>query len=135
MLTIKDIENFVKKFPEIELHNNKDCYGDTYHYAVMKEQKNYVVFEFNNTGINKDEPYIFLNQSIPMRLDSNECKFHLSSGDVSYGNGFTDLKKMEKPLRKLIFMLDQLILAQKKMKMYEKKLNMENDFKENKYAT
>ena len=135
MLTIKDIKNFVKKFPEIELHHNKDYYGDTYHYAVMKEQKNYVVFEFNNTGINKDEPYIFLNQSIPMRLDSDECKFQLSSGDVPYGNGFTDLKKMEKPLRKLIFMLDQLILAQKKMKMYEKKLNMENDFKENKNAT
>jgi hypothetical protein len=37
---------------------------------------------------------------------------------------------MEKPLKKVIFMLDNLILVQKKMKMYEKKLDVENDFKE-----
>lgn len=130
MITIEDIKNFVKKFLEIELVHNKDYYGDTYHFAVMKEQKNYVVFEFHNTGINKNDPYIFLNQSIPMQLDSDECKFHISGGDVPYGNGFTDLKKMEKPLRKLIFMLDNLILVQKKMKMYENKLYVEKDFKE-----
>ena len=37
---------------------------------------------------------------------------------------------MEKPLKKVVFMLNNIILLQKKMNMYEKKLDLETDFKE-----
>ena len=37
MITLKDVENFVKKFPELELIHKDDCYGKTHHYCFMKE--------------------------------------------------------------------------------------------------
>ena len=127
MITLKDVENFVNKFPELELINKKDCYGKIHHYCVMKESPDFEVFEFHNDDV---DPYIYLNQDIPLRANSDECKIYNLLGNVPYGSGYDDLNIMEKPLKKVVFMLDNLILVQKKMKMYEKKLDVENDFKE-----
>lgn len=133
MLTLEIVENFVKKFPELEFVHKKDNHYDfQHHYAVMKENPNYVVFEYHDDEINKDDSYIFLNTSIPMRLCAITCQFlndRNSVQDNPYGNGYNNLNEMEKPLKKVIFMLDNLILVQKKMKMYEKKLDLESDFK------
>ena len=127
MITLKDVENFVKKFPELELINKKDCYGNIHHHCVMKESPDYEVFEFHNDDV---DPYIYLNQDIPFRVNGEECKIYRLLGNAPYGSGYDDLNIMEKPLKKVVFMLDNLILLQKKMKMYEKKLDVENDFKE-----
>lgn len=123
MITLKDIENFVKKFPEIELIHKNDFYGKTHHYGVMKESQDFEVFEFQNASI-------FLNQNFPLWADSNKSKIYPIKDDVPYGLSYENLNEMEKPLKKVVFMLDNLILAQKKMKMYEKKLDVEKDFKE-----
>lgn len=123
MITLKDIENFVKKFPEIKLIHKNDFYGKTHHYGVMKESQDLEVFEFQNASI-------FLNLNFPLRVDSNTSKIYHIKDDVPYGLSYENLNEMEKPLKKVIFMLDNLILVQKKMKMYEKKLDVENDFKE-----
>ena len=127
MITLKDVENFVKKFPELELINKKDCYGKTHHYCFMKELPDIEVFEFHNDEV---DPYIYLNQNIPFRMNSEGCKIYYMQGNTPYGIGYDKLNEMEKPLKKVVFMLDNLILVQKKMKMYEKKLDVENDFKE-----
>lgn len=123
MITLKDIENFVKKFPEIKLIHKNDFYGKTHHYGVMKESQDLEVFEFQNASI-------FLNLNFPLRVDSNTSKIYHIKDDAPYGLSYENLNEMEKPLKKVIFMLDNLILVQKKMKMYEKKLDVENDFKE-----
>ena len=118
MITLKDLENFVKKFPEIEL-----IYVNTQHYCVMKELRDFVVFDYHNGSI-------FLYQDFPIYTDSEDGKIYhnvyANSGCKEYDN----LNEMEKPLKKVIFMFDYLILLQKKMKMYEKKLDVEKDFKE-----
>lgn len=123
MITLKDIENFIKKFPEIELIHKNDFYGKTHHYGVMKESQDLEVFEFQNASI-------FLNLNFPLRVDSNTSKIYHIKDDAPYGLNYENLNEMEKPLKKVVFMLDNLILVQKKMKMYEKKLDVENDFKE-----
>lgn len=123
MITLKDVENYVKKFPELELIHKKDFYGKTHHYGVMKEAPDYEVFEFQNASI-------FLNQDIPLRVNTGEGKIYPIKDDVPYGLNYENLNEMEKPLKKVVFMLDNIILVQKKMKMYEKKLDVEKDFKE-----
>ena len=125
MITLKDVENFVKKFPELEFINKKDCYGNTQHYCVMKELRDFdfVVFDYHNGSI-------FLYQDFTIYTDSEYGKIYRLQGNAPYGSGFDDLNIMEKPLKKVIFMFDYLILLQKKMKMYEKKLDVEKDFKE-----
>ena len=125
MFTLKDVENFVKKFPEIELIHNIDCYGTTHHYCVMKESPDFEVFEFHE---NDTIPSIFLNQDIPLRVDSVESKIYRLQRTVPYGSEYYNLNEMEKSLKKIVFMLDNLILVQKKMKMYENKLYVEKDF-------
>ena len=127
MITLKDVKNFVKKFPEIELINEYDCYGKPHYYCMMKESPDIEVFEFHNDD---DAPYIYLNQDIPLRANSEACKIYRFINNVPYGHGYYNLNELEKPMKKLVFMLDNLILVQKKMKMYEKKLDVENDFKE-----
>lgn len=123
MIRLKDVENFVKKFPELELIHKNDYYGKIHHYGVMKESPDFEVFEFQNA-------YIYLNQIIPLRVNTEEGKVYRIKDDVPYGIGYYNLNALEKPLKKVVFMLDNLILVQKKMKMYEKKLDVENDFKE-----
>ena len=123
MITLKDLENFVKKFPEIELIHKKDYYGKTQHYCVMKELRDFVVFEYYNGSI-------ILYQDFPIYTDSKDGKIYHNVNAHSGGKEYDNLNKMEKPLKKVIFMFDYLILLQKKMKMYEKKLDVEKDFKE-----
>ena len=122
MITLKDVENFVKKFPELELIHTDDYYGKTHHHCVMKESPDFEVFEFQNVSI-------FLNQDIPLRVNTEEGKIYPIKDDVPYGLKYENLNEIEKPLKKVVFMLDNLILVQKKMKMYEKKLDVEKDFK------
>lgn len=122
MITLKDLENFVKKFPELEFINKKDCYGNTQHYCVMKEC-DFVVFDYHNGSI-------FLYQDFPIYTDSEDGKIYHNVNGNSGGKEYYNLNEMEKPLKKVIFMFDYLILLQKKMKMYEKKLDVEKDFKE-----
>lgn len=124
MIILKDVENFVKKFHELELIHKKDCYGKTHHHCVMKESPDFEVFEFHNNVV---DPYIFLNQDIPFRV-TEDGRIYRRQDDAPYGLGYDNLNEMEKPLKKVVFMLDNLILLQKKMKMYEKKLDVEKDF-------
>ena len=123
MITLKDLENFVKKFPELEFINKKDCYGNTQHYCVMKELRDFVVFDYHNGSI-------FLYQDFPIYIDSKDGEIYHNVNANSGGKEYYNLNEMEKPLKKVIFMFDYLILLQKKMKMYEKKLDVEKDFKE-----
>lgn len=125
-ITLKDVENFVKKFPELKLINKDDCYGKTHHHCVMKESPDFEVFEFHNDYV---YPYIYLNQDIPFRI-STVGSIYRMKGDAPYGIGYNNLNELEKPLKKVVFMFSNLILVQKKMKMYEKKLDVEKDFKE-----
>lgn len=129
MITLKDVENFVNKFPELELIHKNDYYGKTQYYCVMKELPNIVVLRFH---YNNASPYIFLYNDIPVRVNSEKCKIYRLPTDVpsSYGHGYFNLNELEKPLKKVVFMFSNLILVQKKMKMYEKKLDVEKDFKE-----
>ena len=127
MIKLKDVKNFVKKFPEIELIHEYDCNGKPHYYCMMKELPDIEVFEFYNDD---DAPYIYLNQDIPLRANSEKCKIYHFIHNVPYGHGYYNLNELEKPMKKLVFMLDNLILLQKKMKMYEKKLDVEKDFKE-----
>ncbi len=126
MITLIDVENFVKKFPELELIHKDDCYGKTHHYCVMKESPDFEVFEFHNDDV---YPYIYLNQDIPFRISTGDGRIYRLQGNAPYGLGYDNLNEMEKPLKKVVFMLNNLILVQKKMKMYEKKLDVEKDFK------
>ena len=127
MITLEDVENFVKKFPELELIHKNDCYGKTHYNCVMKESPDFKVFEFHNDDV---YPYIYLNQNIAFRMNSEGCNIYYMQDNTPYGLGYDKLNEMEKPLKKVVFMLDNLILVQKKMKMYEKKLDVEKDFKE-----
>ena len=122
MITLKDLENFVKKFPEIELIHKKDCYGNTQHYCVERIS-DFVVFDYHNGSI-------FLYQDFPIYIDSKDGEIYHNVNANSGGKEYYNLNEMEKPLKKVIFMFDYLILLQKKMKMYEKKLDVEKDFKE-----
>ena len=123
MIKLKDLENFVKKFPELELIHKKDYYGKTHHYCVLKELQDFEVFKYHN-------PTIFLNQNIPLRVDSEECKIYRIKDENPYGHEYYFLNEIENPLKQVVFMLNNLLLLKKKMKMYEKKLDLENDFKE-----
>ena len=127
MITFEDVKNLVKKFPELELVDKKDFYDKTHHYCVMKETHDFEVFEFHTNSV---EPYIFLNHAIPVRASSEEGRIYRLKGDAPYGVGYDDLNELDKPLKRVVFMLNQLILAQKRMKIYEKKLDLEKDFKE-----
>lgn len=122
MITLKDVENFVKKFPELELIHKKDYYGKIHHCGVMKEAPDFEVFEFQNASI-------FLNLDMPLRISAKDGRMYRLQDNVPYGLNYDNLNTLEKPLKKVIFMLDNIILLQKKMKMYEKKLDLENDFK------
>ena len=123
MITLKNVENFVNKFPELELINKDDCYGKTHHHCVMKESPDFEVFEYDNKNI-------FLNLDMPLRINAKDGRMYRLQDNVPYGLNYDDLNEMEKPLKKVVFMLDNIILLQKKMKMYEKKLDLENDFNE-----
>jgi hypothetical protein len=123
MIKLKDLENFVKKFPELELIHKKDYYGKTHHYCVLKESQDFEVFEYHN-------PTIFLNQNIPLRVDSEECKIYRIKDENPYGHEYYNFNEIENSLKQVVFMLNNLLLLKKKMKMYEKKLDLENDFKE-----
>lgn len=123
MLKLKDVENFVKKFPEIELIHKKDYYGKIHHCCVMKEAPDFEVFEYYDTNI-------FLNLDMPLRISAKDGRMYRLKDNVPYGLNYDNLNTLEKPLKKVIFMFDNIILLQKKMMVYEKKLDLENDFKE-----
>ena len=79
MITLNDVENLVKKFPELELIHKDDCYGKTHHYRFMKELPDIEVFEFHNDEV---DPYIYLNQNIPFRMNSEGCKIYYMQGNT-----------------------------------------------------
>lgn len=122
MISLKDAENFVKKFPELEFIQKKDYYGKIHHCCVMKEAPDFEVFEYDNK-------YIFLNLDMPLRISAKDGRLYRLQDNVPYGLNYDNFNTLEKPLKKVVFMFDNIILLQKKMKMYEKKLDLENDFK------
>lgn len=117
MITLEDVENLVKKYPELELIH-KDQYGKIHHCGVMKEAPDFEVFEYDNKNI-------FLNLDMPLRISAKDGRMYRLQDNVPYGLNYDNLNTLEKPLKKVIFMLDNIILLQKKMQMYEKKLDLE----------
>lgn len=128
MITLEDVENLVSKFPELEL-KQQDHWGKIHYCCVMKESPDFEVFDFNEDNVVGNH-HIFLNLDTPFRVNAEKSQIYYIQGGSRYGLNYNNLNDLEKPLKKVVFMLDNLLLLQKKMKMYEKKLNLETDFKE-----
>ena len=127
MITLEMLENFVKKFPELELKSSTLGVSYPHYYAVLKEKQDCMVFTFHNHS-NTNKPYVFLNQDIPLRINIDGYFTTIGGLDKPYGSGYYDLEELEMPLKKVIYMYEQLLFVQKKIKMYEKNLMAETDF-------
>lgn len=125
-MTIDSIAEFVAQFPELKLVRVRNKYYPeiTDYSVVMKELPGVTVFSYDGKDTGGPDG-IYLNESFKMNLDS-DGDFREDDSDcgaVHIGEWFTSLESMRVPLLRVINFLNQLAIAKKQIKLFNKKLN------------
>ena len=125
-MNIDSIAEFVAQFPELKLvHVRNKYYPEITDYSVvMKELPEATVFSYDDRD-QGGPAGIYLNEEFKMKLDS-DGDFREDDSDcgaVHIGEWFTGLENMRVPLLRVINFLNQLVIAKKQIKLFNKKLN------------
>lgn len=118
MITLKDVEKIVDKYPELVLKKESDI---LYIGEYKDRSDRYEIFSYH-----KDDGYIFLNTSIQFRMSTIDGEFEVD--DNFYGLSYRYIKKFEIQLKKTMLLYSYLILFNKKLYMYDKQLKLQSDF-------
>ena len=124
-MTLDSIAEFVAQFPELKLvrRRNKHYHDITDYSVVIKELPEVTVFSYDDRD--QDGPDgIYLNEEFRMTLDS-DGDFREDDSDcgaVHIGEWFTSLESMRVPLLRVITFLNQLAIARKQIRLFNKKL-------------
>lgn len=125
-MTLDSIAEFVAQFPELKLvHVRNKHYPEITDYSVvMKELPGTTVFSYDDKDKSGPDS-IYLNEEFKMKLDSDGDFLEDDSdcGAVHIGEWFTSLESMRVPLLRVINLLNQLVIAKKQIKLFNKKLN------------
>lgn len=135
-MTLDSIAEFVAQYPALKLvHVRNKHYPEITDYSVvMKELPGATVFSYDDNDKGGPDG-IYLNESFKMNLDfagdfredDSDC------GAVHIGEWFTSLESMRVPILRVINFLNQLVIARKQIKRFNKELN--NDLVDYGYDT
>lgn len=135
-MAIDSIAEFVAQFPELKIVRARNKYYTeiTVYSVVMKELPGVTVFSYDDNDKGGPDG-IYLNEEFKMKLDS-DGDFREDDSDcgaVHIGEWFTSLESMRVPLLRVINLLNQLVIARKQIKLFNKKLG--NDLVDYGYDT
>ena len=125
-MTLDSIAEFVAQYPALKLvHVRNKHYPEITDYSVvMKELPGVTVFSYDDKDTGGPDG-IYLNEEFKMKLDSDGDFWEDDSdcGAVHIGEWFTSLESMRVPILRVINFLNQLVIAKKQIKLFNKKLN------------
>ena len=126
-MTLDSIAEYVAQFPELKLvHVRNKYYPERTDYSVvMKELPGTTVFSYDDKDKGGPDG-IYLNEEFKMKLDFDGDFWEDTSdycGAVHIGEWFTSLESMRVPLLRVINFLNQLVIAKKQIKLFNKKLD------------
>lgn len=135
-MTLDSIAEFVAQYPALKLvHVRNKHYPEITDYSVvMKELPGATVFSYDDKDTGGPDG-IYLNESFKMNLDS-DGDFREDDSDcgaVHIGEWFTSLESMRVPILRVINFLNQLVIARKQIKRFNKELS--NDLGDYGYDT